>query len=90
MNNLTETVDFMKSNDYKERFIAEYWQLKIRYDKLTNFVAKIEIAEIKGETSPKHDCPLSLLRMQKKYMGEYLVTLEARAKIENINLGGIK
>ena len=28
-----ETVDLMLSNDYKERFKAEYYQTKIRYIK---------------------------------------------------------
>lgn len=31
MMNLMNTVDMMKSQDYKERFKAEYWQTKIRY-----------------------------------------------------------
>lgn len=31
---LKDTVGLMKSSDYKERFIAEYTQVKIRYEKL--------------------------------------------------------
>lgn len=46
MKNLNETIPFMTSNDYKERFIAEYWQLKIRYEKLRTFNAKIEAARL--------------------------------------------
>lgn len=30
---LSDTVQMMNSADYKERFKAEYWQTKIRYDK---------------------------------------------------------
>lgn len=46
MKNLNETIPFMTSNDYKERFIAEYWQLRIRHEKLRTFNAKIEVARL--------------------------------------------
>lgn len=35
MKELNETVEMMNSEDYKERFKAEYWQTYIRYKKLT-------------------------------------------------------
>ena len=38
---LNETVKLMRSVDYKERFIAEYWQLKIRTEKLQAFLTRI-------------------------------------------------
>lgn len=81
---LDETIGLMKSADYKERFIAEYAQLKIRYEKLKDFCNKIEVAEMMGTEPPKHDCPLELLREQQKYMGMYLSVLEKRAIIEHI------
>lgn len=31
---LKDTIELMNSTDYKERFRAEYYQTKIRYDKL--------------------------------------------------------
>ena len=31
---LKDTIDLMTSEDYKDRFKAEYYQTKIRYDKL--------------------------------------------------------
>lgn len=31
---LKDTIELMNSSDYKERFKAEYLQVKIRYDKL--------------------------------------------------------
>lgn len=43
---LKETVELMNSEDYKERFIAEYRQVKIRYEKLKNFCNKIEVEEM--------------------------------------------
>ena len=83
---LKETIKLMCSDDYKERFVAEYHQVKIRYEKLKNFCNKIEVEEMLGKEVTKHDCPLELLREQQKYMGLYLSVLEKRALIENIVL----
>lgn len=83
---LKETVELMNSEDYKERFVAEYHQVKIRYEKLKNFCNKIEVETMLGKEVTKHDCPLTLLREQQKYMGSYLSVLEKRALIENIVL----
>ena len=83
---LKETVELMNSEDYKERFVAEYHQVKIKYEKLKNFCNKIEVEEMLGKEVTKHDCPLELLREQQKYMGLYLSILEKRALIENIVL----
>lgn len=43
---LKDTVEMMGSADYKERFKAEYYQTKIRYEKLKAFNNKIEAANI--------------------------------------------
>lgn len=83
---LKETVELMNSVDYKDRFIAEYHQVKIRYEKLKNFCNKIEVETMLGKEETKHDCPLGLLREQQKYMGLYLSILEKRALIENVEL----
>ena len=83
---LKETVELMNSEDYKERFVAEYHQVKIRYEKLKNFCNKIQLETMLGKEVTKHDCPLELLREQQKYMGLYLSVLEKRALIENIVL----
>lgn len=79
---LNDTVTLMNSEDYKERFIAEYYQTKIRYDKLHKMIVKLEADKLDFE--PKS--PLYLLKEQAKYMGEYLRTLEIRAEIEDIDL----
>ena len=83
---LKETVELMNSEDYKERFVAEYHQVKIRYEKLKNFCNKIEVETMLGKEVTKHDCPLELLREQQKYMGLYLSILEKRSLIENVEL----
>lgn len=88
MFDLKDTVNMMLSEDYKERFIAEYQQTKIRYEKLKRFCNKIEAAQIKTVPQPEHDCPLSLLREQQSAMGNYLRILELRAEIEHVNIWG--
>ncbi|MBR2408922.1 MAG: hypothetical protein IKB07_08200 [Lachnospiraceae bacterium] len=90
---LKDTVEMMNSQDYKERFKAEYYQTKIRYERLKAFNNKIEAAERtnyydspKRVAMPTHDCPTDLLRQQQSSMGEYLHVLEVRAVIEDIDL----
>ena len=85
---LKDTVEKMTSADYRERFVAEYQQLKIRYEKLKSYCNKIEAALKTGDTEkePPHDCPLSVLKKQQRAMGNYLHVLEVRAEIENISL----
>lgn len=79
---LKDTVEMMNSEDYKERFKAEYYQAKIRYDKLDVMTVKYEAGTLNFE--PK--CSLELLKEQKKYMGNYIRTLRIRAEIEQIEL----
>lgn len=93
MKDLRETVEHMTSADYKERFKAEYWQTKIRYEKLKKFNTRIEAANaVSRETKrtivelPEYDCPEWILREQEKAMSEYLHMLEMRALIEGIDI----
>lgn len=87
MKTLNETKTMMMSDDYKERFIAEYWQTKIRYEKLKAFNNKIEASSYSMSVEePKHDCTLGLLKEQQSAMGQYLHILEIRAVIEKIDL----
>ena len=87
-NEFEETVQMMLSEDYKARFVAEYRQTKIRYERLKKFCNRIEAAyQSNGKVEmPKHDCELELLREQQRHMGEYLHVLEIRAVIEHIDL----
>ena len=79
---IKDTVELMNSEDYKERFKAEYLQAKIRYDKLDAMTVKYEAGTLNFTPS----CPLELLKEQKKYMGNYIRTLRIRAEIEKIDL----
>lgn len=80
---LADTVELMNSPDYKDRFVAEYLQLKIRLDKLSKFINKVR----SGTAGFKPSCPLALLVNQCDTMADYLEWLERRARIEGINLG---
>nr|DAN14841.1 MAG TPA: hypothetical protein [Caudoviricetes sp.] len=79
---LLDTVKLMESDDYKERFKAEYFQTKIRYDKLHKMIVKYESNTLNFEPS----CSLELLKKQASAMGQYLYCLEMRAEIEGIEL----
>lgn len=79
---LKDTIDLMNSEDFKERFIAEYYQTKIRYEKLHKMLIKYEAKTLNFE--PK--CSLELLTEQVKHMVLYLKCLEIRAEIEGIDL----
>lgn len=79
---LADTIPYMNSSDYKDRFIGEYWQTKIRYDKLHDMTVRYEAGKLNFTPS----CPLDLLKEQKKYMGMYLNKLEIRAILEEIDL----
>ena len=82
MIDLKDTTEIMLSDDYKDRFRAEYLQTKIRYEKLHKMVVKYEA----GTLNFKPNCSIDLLKAQKKAMGEYLYCLELRAEIEHIDL----
>ena len=78
---LKDTVKLMESEDFKDRFKAEYYQTKIRYEKLHTMIVKYEAGTLNFE--PK--CSIELLKEQSATMGKYLYMLEVRAQIENIN-----
>lgn len=79
---LNDTIKGMVSEDYKERFIAEYQQLVIRYKGLKKMLDNWD----KGELSFVPTCPRSTYNMQIKSMADYIAVLEARAVMEGINL----
>lgn len=78
---LKDTIKLMTSEDYKDRFIAEYQQTKIRYDKLHKTLVRHDAG-----THPFEPTNISLLREQAEAMGKYLYLLEERAELEQIEL----
>ena len=79
---MRDTVEMMNSEDYKERFKAEYYQTEIRYEKLHQMCVKYEAGTL--DFTPT--CSLGLLKAQKIAMGQYLYCLGIRAEIEGIKL----
>lgn len=79
---LNDTVELMNSSDYRERFIAEYKQLAIRYKGLREMLDKWDHDELDF----KPTCPRSTYNMQIKAMVDYIAVLEARAVMEGIVL----
>ena len=79
---LSTTVDLMLSDDYKERFKAEYLQLKIRHRKLCKILDDYVQAKLKFELTTDW----GLLRKQEQLMDELLMVLRVRAKLEGIDL----
>lgn len=79
---LKDTIELMTSPDYRDRFIAEYQQLVIRYRGLRNMLDNWD----RGELDFKPTCPRSTYNMQIKAMTDYIAVLEARAVMEGITL----
>ena len=83
---LKDTIELMQSEDYKDRFKAEYFQLKIRYDKLKEMLNKWD----NGQLDFKPTCPRDIYAAQIECMRLYLTFLEARADIEKVDISDLK
>lgn len=79
---LIDTAKLMISKDYKDRFKAEYYQTRIRRDKLSRIILDYNSGKLEFE-------PISsiyLLKTQLDAMNTYLNILEMRAMTEGVNL----
>lgn len=79
---LKQTIPLMQSEDYKERFIAEWAQTKIRLNKLDRMLQR----NYSGTLDFDPTCPIILLEKQLLAMKQYADMLEVRAAIENVEL----
>lgn len=79
---LKDTIGYMTSAEYRNRFVGEYLQVKIRCEKLSKMIEKYELKQL--NFTPK--CPIELLKSQLSIMERYIAILQERAKIENIDL----
>ena len=77
---LKDTVALMTSADWKDRFLAEYLQTKIRYEKLHKLIVKREVGK-HGFDTP---IPFESWKEQAHHMGLYLYELEKQAVINGI------
>lgn len=79
---LDATIPLMQSKDYRDRFIAEWAQTKIRLSKLNRMLSRY----YEGKLDFTPTCPEILLEKQSLAMQQYLDMLEIRAAIENVEL----
>lgn len=79
---LDGTIGMMISEDYAERFRAEYLQLKIRTEALANMLKRYK----EGTLHFIPSCSYEMLHTQLVYMECYKNVLEERAVVENITL----
>ena len=77
---LIDTAPMMMSEDYHERFRAEYHQLKIRYEKLENMVNNWDDLDFNPT------CSKDIYMKQLTAMWEYMDILKYRADKEGIIL----
>lgn len=76
---LANTVELMNSVCFRDRFRAEYYQLKIRKERLEKILRE-------NPNGFQGGCPVPLLERQLDVMIEYMHILEERAYIENVEL----
>ena len=80
---LADTIPLMTSDDYKERFIAEYWQNEIRIRKLDRLLAQDRDGTLPFVMTRESRV---LLKSQINRMGDLSDVLQMRAEYENIDL----
>lgn len=80
---LKDTTNMMLSDDYKERFKGEYFQLRIRIIDLAYMLIKYKDGTLRFTPT----CPYDLLKKQLDAMNDYCAALEDRATLEGIDLG---
>ena len=79
---LKDTIGLMSSDYWNDRFVAEYLQTKIRYEKLHKLIVKREVGK-RGFDTP---VPIESWKKQAHHMGLYLYELEKQAVLHGIEL----
>lgn len=82
---LKDTISLMVSDKFEDRFKAEYWQTKIRYDKLHKWLVDLDAGN-KSEPACYDNDYIAMTRDQASKMGQYLYSMEVRASYLNIKL----
>ena len=77
-----DTKEAMTSGDYKERFKAEYWQIRHRVFALGMMLGDWDYGQLQYEPT----CPKALVETQLEIMKSYKTILEHRASLEDIDL----
>jgi hypothetical protein len=81
MMTLTDTIKLMESNDHKERFAGEFFQLSIRITSLTTFIQKYKMGML--DFTP--NCTVDMLEQQLISMMQLQRVLSDRANVEQID-----
>ena len=76
---LVDTIPLMESEDYRDRFKAEYYQLTIRIESLKQMLDKCKNGTLNS---------YAMLSEQLKTMEAYAACLEVRATAEHIDVIG--
>ena len=84
---LAQSACLMLSDDYKERFMAEYLQVLNRLAGLKKMLKEWD--DPNSELSFTPTCPRATYNFQVKAMQEYKDILEVRAKMEGIDVNNI-
>lgn len=95
--NSREIAAMMDSGEYKERFRAEYWEIKIRYEQKRDMLIKMDAARAMAEMvghQPDYTkflgftptCPYEMISEQCCLLRRYLDMLETQAVMEEIDL----
>ena len=79
---LKDTIELMQSENYKDRFLAEYYQAVIRTVNLRNIIIEYK----KGRLDFELNCSIEVLCNQLETMENYICILEERASIEKIEI----
>lgn len=82
---LEQSAKLMLSDDYKERFIAEYMQIKNRYESLSIMICKWDNNMLPFVPT----CPREVYNFQLRSMKDYMDILVVRSAIEGIDLSSI-
>lgn len=77
---LKDTIELMESDNYKDRFKAEYYQVKIRKEKLQKMLNNW------NSLNPELSCLKDFCDFQLDIMMEYMQVLKHRAEKEGIEL----
>lgn len=80
---LTDTVDWMLSDDWKLRLKAEYWQAAIRVQKVSIMINKCHVGQLFIS-----DEEFKLLLAQRKNMMDYMLILSRRAELAGVSVFG--
>lgn len=82
---LESTIYYMKSDDFKERLLAEYWQTKIRYEKLEFMCKKDERPSSLLLSEKQRTKYFKAFDKQRLAMCEYLEALEEQMAMLDID-----